>query len=138
MVRSLSLLSALLLTACATASPVDVQNRLNAWVGRDADTLVRTWGPPDRSYDFRDGSGVIEYERNRVDNMGGWNNSSRGTVVVGTDGTSIGVGVPLLLDEPTVIVRRCLIKFETDKRRMIRRAAFDGPNCAYAVVNTPL
>lgn len=131
----LAFIFALTLTACATARPVDVQNRLNAWVGQDADALVRSWGPPDRSYDFRDGSKVIEYERNRVDSMGGWNHP-RGSVVVGADGTSIGVGAPLLMDEPSVIVRRCLIKFETDRRRTIRRATFDGPNCAYAIVNT--
>lgn len=124
---------ALLLTACATAKPVDVQNRLNAWIGQDADALVRSWGPPDRTYDFRDGSRVLEYERNRIDTYGGFNRPY-GSIGVGSDGSAVGIGVPLWMDEPQISVRRCLIKFETDKKRIVRQTSFEGPNCAWAIM----
>lgn len=131
----LSLFSVALLGACATANPVDVQGELNRWVGQDADTLVKTWGPPDRSYDFKDGSRVLEYERNRYDTYGGYDRY-RGGIGVGSDGAAIGMGFPLWHDEPRVSIRRCMMKFETNRKRVIRAASFAGPNCGYALKNS--
>lgn len=123
------------MTACTTANKVDVQRSLDAWINRDTDSLVRAWGLPDRSYDFKDHSQVLEYERNRVDTYGGLSASHSG-VVVGPRGTSVGIGFPLGIDEPTVSVRRCTIKFEADRHRIIRTANAIGPNCAYALINS--
>ena len=132
--RLFILLVAFALTACSTGNKVVVPARLNNWIGHDTDELVRSWGPPDRSYDFKDGSRTIEYENNRVESYGGWNRPN-GAVAVGPNGTALGVGVPLWMDEPTVSVRRCTIKFETDKRRIIRTASYQGSNCSYALIH---
>lgn len=134
-VFSVLALSMLALSACASAHPVNVQQELNTWIGHDADGLVRAWGPPDRTYDFKDGSRVMEYERNRVDTYGGWNRP-HGGMTVGSDSSAIGVGFPLWDDEPTISIRRCTMKFETNGKRIIRTASFTGPNCAYALRNS--
>ena len=122
----------LFLAACATGQPVNVQQQLDSWIGQDTDTLVRNWGAPERSYNFKDGSMVLEYERNRVESYGGWNRP-HGSVAIGTDGSALGIGLPLWMDEPRLDIRRCLIKIETGKNRVIRRTSFSGQNCAYAV-----
>ena len=122
----------LLLGACATGSPVQVQTELDRWVGQDADALVRAWGPPDRSYDFKNQSRVLEYERNRIETYGGWS-APHGSAVIGSDGSAIGVGFPVWQSEPRISTRRCLMTFETDAKRIIRRAGFTGTNCAYAL-----
>lgn len=123
-----------LLTGCATGAPINVQKEINAWVGRDADALVRAWGPPDRSYNFRDGSTVLEYERNRIDNYG-WPHGPHGAVAIGNHGSAFGIGVPLWQDEPRIDIRRCVIQFESGKNRVIRRGFYTGENCAYALRN---
>lgn len=125
----------LLISGCTTAQPVNVQAELDTWVGHDADRLVRSWGAPDRSYDFKDGNRVMEYEKNRVDTYSGWNRPYGG-ISVGSRGSTFGVGVPIWEDEPRISVRRCTMKFETDKKRVIRRTSFIGSNCAYALKNS--
>lgn len=131
----LLLMTAALLAGCATAQPVNVQAELDTWVGKEADTLVRNWGAPDRSYDFKNGTRVLEYDRNRVDTYGGWNRPYGG-MSVGSRGSTFGVGIPIWEDEPRISVRRCTMKFETDNKRVIRRTSFVGQNCAYALKNS--
>jgi hypothetical protein len=124
-----------LLSACATGNKIDVQAELNRWVGQDADILVRSWGAPDRMYDFKDGTRIMEYERNRVDTYGGLNRPYGG-ISVGSKGSAIGVGVPIWDNEPRISIRRCTMKFETNKNYVIKSATYIGPNCAYALKNS--
>lgn len=50
---------AIFLSGCS--STANYENLLESWVGLHADALVASWGPPDNSYSFSDGSRMLEY-----------------------------------------------------------------------------
>jgi hypothetical protein len=54
-------ISVILLTGCATTA--NYERILSSWVGADADHLVRSWGPPTRSFPLSNGGQVFVYDR---------------------------------------------------------------------------
>ena len=54
-----------LLAACA--HPPEWQGTLDAWVGQEADQLVRRWGIPNSSYTFKDGTRALVYSYSLID-----------------------------------------------------------------------
>jgi hypothetical protein len=49
-----------LLIGCATAERY--QETLQAWVGHDISTLVRSWGPPSSSVNLPDGTSIFTWD----------------------------------------------------------------------------
>lgn len=52
------------LSGCVTSG--DLDKRLDQWVGQDADTLATSWGAPSGTYQKKDGSRILTYERSSV------------------------------------------------------------------------
>ena len=58
------LVNLLISTACVTSD--DIGDRLQAWVGRDADQLAETWGAPIGTYVKNDGGKILTYSNSRM------------------------------------------------------------------------
>lgn len=61
----ITILSALLVTGCATTSTENYEKILQTWVGLHVDELVLDWGPPQSSFDLSTGEKIIEYHNVR-------------------------------------------------------------------------
>jgi hypothetical protein len=99
-VNALSVLSLVAgLGACVTAQQLD--DRLAVWVGQDADALATAWGAPNGTYQKKDGSRILPYDRSSV----------------------VSTGPQFALSTTT---RRCRIDFTTDADGKITSAKWDG------------
>jgi hypothetical protein len=56
----------MLATLAGCAHPESWQRGVRDWVGRSADSLVRSWGMPSSSYTFGDGSRALRYATTEV------------------------------------------------------------------------
>jgi len=54
-------IAALLLSSCATSGKF--KSTMDSWVGRTADDMVASWGPPQSSYRMSDGRQVLQWSR---------------------------------------------------------------------------
>lgn len=123
------LINLCVLAACAPGNTVNYGKQIRSWIGADTDALVRVWGPPDRSYTFRDGSSVLEFVQTRaVDD--GWASSptvgyshgshGRGALVLGT---RVGFGTR------QVALQTCRTTFEANKKGVVTNAFYEGSSC---------
>ena len=70
MKKVLVLLLCLGLCGCATVAKYEA--KLNSWIGAGEDSLVASWGVPDKAYDMRDGKKAIEYVHKNTVQTGGY------------------------------------------------------------------
>lgn len=65
------LILALALPACVSAAELD--GRLRTWVGHDADELAQQWGAPTGTYQKKDGTKILTYDKSSIHSSGpGW------------------------------------------------------------------
>jgi hypothetical protein len=70
MQKILVLLLCLGLSGCATTAKYE--GKLNTWIGVSEDSLIATWGVPNKTYDMRDGKKAIEYVHRNTVQTGGY------------------------------------------------------------------
>jgi hypothetical protein len=68
---------ALLLASCA--STANYEKAPQSWVGASADSLVKTWGPPQSSHKLSDGGQVLVYVYEGTMHLNGHNNTESQT-----------------------------------------------------------
>lgn len=59
----------MLVSGCATTAKYEA--KLNTWVGASEDSLIASWGIPDKTYDMRDGKKAIGYVHKSTVQTGG-------------------------------------------------------------------
>ena len=60
------ILFANLMTCLGCVTSDEIGDRLQAWVGRDADQLAETWGAPIGTYEKNDGGKILTYSNSRL------------------------------------------------------------------------
>ena len=55
---------------CATTAKYEA--KLNTWIGVSEDSLIASWGVPDKTYEMRDGKKAIEFARKNTVQSGGY------------------------------------------------------------------
>lgn len=130
-------LAGLLLAGCATTA--NYEAKLNTWVGSNADMLVESWGPPDRSYALSDGSKVLEYDRSRMVSIGGFAYTTPQTSYTYGNINSMGGGMASYSGYTTSYVQRqtpvenvamsCSTRFTVNPQNIIVRWAYQGNDC---------
>ncbi len=66
----LVLLLSLGVLGCATTAKYEA--RLNTWIGSSEDSLIASWGVPNKSYNMQNGKKAIEYLRKSTVQTGGY------------------------------------------------------------------
>jgi hypothetical protein len=119
--KRLSLLVvALMLSACATEAKY--QQNLQSWVGQDELSLVRSWGPPARTYEVG-GHKFFEYSREGNLFMPGTAPTYQTNVYGNTAYTNSYGGTPAMN-----IPLSCVTTFEVAEGRVLS-GAWRGNNC---------
>ena len=67
--KVMGLLALLLVCGCATTAKYDA--KLNTWVGASEDSLVASWGVPDKTYTLGSGKRAIEFVHKDIFETGG-------------------------------------------------------------------
>ncbi len=70
MKKTLLLLLCLGLAGCATTAKYEA--KLNTWIGTSEDSLIASWGVPDKEYRLNDGKKAIEFVRKNIVQTGGY------------------------------------------------------------------
>ena len=123
------------LATLAACGPIATQQayygQLQTWVGKPADLLARTWGPPDKSYKMADGSTLMQYERQKTRYVRG--NSYPDTDYVPVrdkDGRYTTRPVTRWRETPGYWdVDRCSTRFEVGPDGLVRTFQFEGDDC---------
>ncbi len=64
------LLFCLILSGCATTAKYEA--KLNTWIGVNEDSLIASWGVPDKEYHLSDGKKAIEFVNKNIVQTGGY------------------------------------------------------------------
>ena len=138
--RNLILVSLLLLAGCATTA--GYEKVLSSWVGDNVDHLKSVWGQPDNTTTLSDGGSVLEYNRQRNVQLGGYtttvpvttttsgtaniygNRSSATADYSGTSTTYVPQTTPV-----QNINMQCVTRFTANSQGTITRWAWQGNDC---------
>ena len=60
----------MLVSGCATTAKYEA--KLNTWVGASEDSLIASWGVPDKSYSLGDGKKAVEFIHKDIFETGGY------------------------------------------------------------------
>lgn len=120
MIRSLTIMSVLALSACATAA--GYEKVLKSWVGAQEIDLVRSWGAPAQVYEAG-GRKFIAYSSRRNVYLPGIAPTYQTNVVGNTAYTTAVGGSPA-----TNIGMSCLTTFELDASRVVSWT-YKGNDC---------
>lgn len=109
------------------------------FIGRSADELVLTLGPPDRTFTLSDRREVFEYEDDRTSVSGGgaytsWRTVTRQRTVLNPDGTSRVITesaqVPVQEIDPVRTSRQvCVRRFVVDVNDTVESFRWEGNSC---------
>ena len=116
------------LAGCETTAAYEA--KLQLWVGRHVDELVRAWGPPNGTYTFRDGSRVIQFARERTVSVPG-QTTLRPILAPATGGSggSRTIYVEEHVSEPHLLAFSCETTFDVDAKGVIRAWRWRGNDC---------
>ena len=138
--RNLILVSLLLLAGCATTA--GYEKLLSSWVGDNVDHLKSVWGQPDNTTTLSDGGSLLEYNRQRNVQLGGYtttvpvttttsgtaniygNRSSATADYSGTSTTYVPQTTPV-----QNINMQCVTRFTANSQGTITRWAWQGNDC---------
>ena len=146
-------IAVLLLSGCATQGKY--KKVVQSWVGSNADSLVSSWGPPQRVYPLSNGGHVLEYSQQQTGQVGGYsyttpettyyngNSNSYGTAHArdnyGNSASAYGYGNSSYRGSSTRYVTKttptrtvtysCSTRFTTDARGTIVNWSFQGNAC---------
>lgn len=129
------------------ASTENYEKILESWVGADADSLIRKWGPPDSSFELSDGSKVLQWSSRRTIKTGGYRTyqpvttHTSGTLSTSTYGSYGGSysGSGLYSGTSTTYVptttptrtydMRCITRFTVSTSNVIQSWTWQGNDC---------
>lgn len=120
MVRGLSIVCLLALSACATTA--GYEKLLNSWVGAQEIDLVRSWGPPEQAYETG-GRKFIAYTSRRNVYMPGVAPTYQTNVIGKTAYTTAVGGTPAMN-----ISKSCMTTFELEGSRIVSWS-YKGNDC---------
>ena len=70
--KKLIYLFVMLMLASGCATTAKYEAKLNTWIGTSEDSLIASWGVPDKTYQMRDGKKAIEYRHKNTIQTGGY------------------------------------------------------------------
>jgi len=128
----LALLLCLGLAGCATTAKYEA--KLNTWMGASEESLVASWGVPDKTYDLRDGKKAIEYVDKNTIHTGGYTYTvPQTTYQTGTIGNQSYSGTSTTYVTETEPVQRyrifCRTSFIIDKSGKVESWHHKGNGC---------
>jgi len=126
------LLLCLGISGCATTAKYEA--KLNSWVGASEDSLVASWGVPDKSYTTDSGKKAIEYVHRDIVQMGGYTYTTpQTTYSSGTIGDKSYSGTSTTYVTETEPLRTykysCKTSFIIDNSGKIESWHHEGNNC---------
>jgi hypothetical protein len=57
---------------CGCATTAKYESKLNTWIGASEDSLVASWGVPNKTYNMSSGKRALEYARKETFQTGGY------------------------------------------------------------------
>ncbi len=140
--KNLSLFVVLSVALAGCATTANYQKILNSWVGYNVDNLVMRWGLPANSYPLSNGGRVLEYNKQRNVQIGGYTTTvpettyNSGTAnVYGTGGSAHGTysGTSTTYVQKTTpvqnIAMQCITRFTVNAQGTITNWAWQGNDC---------
>lgn len=132
MKKIIILLLGLGLYGCATTAKYEA--KLDSWVGASENSLIASWGVPDKTYDMRDGKKAVEYvHKNTVRSPGYTYTTPRTVYQTGTIGDKPYSGTSTVYVTETVPPQKyklsCKTSFVIDSNGKIESWRYEGNNC---------
>ena len=132
MKEMLVLLLCLGLFGCA--STVKYEAKLNTWIGVSEDSLVASWGVPNKTYNLGDGKKALEFVRKETVQTGGYSYATpQRNYYSGTIGNRSFNGTSVTQVETIQPVQRyklsCKTSFIIDKNGKVESWHHEGNNC---------
>ncbi|MFH1458506.1 MAG: hypothetical protein ABIG31_04990 [Candidatus Omnitrophota bacterium] len=126
------LLLCLSLTGCATTAKYEA--KLNTWIGASEDSLIASWGVPDKAYQMRDGKKAIGYMHKNVVQGGGYTYTvPQTTYQTGTIGDQTYSGTSTQYVTETVPVQKykfsCKTTFIINSSGTVESWHYEGNDC---------
>lgn len=118
--KRISALCGVFFMFCGCATTANYRNAVNSWVGADAETLVRTWGYPAKTFEAPNGNTVYEYSSSES------YRTSRFTSYHYDPKTGYGYATTYGGDTLNLY---CITYFEVNKEKKVARASFKGNSC---------
>jgi predicted transcriptional regulator len=108
--------------------------KLDTWIGESEDSLIASWGVPDKTYDMRDGKKAVEYVRRDIVETGGYAYTlPQTTYETGTIGDQAYSGTSTTYTRETEPVQKyrlfCQTSFVIDQSGKIESWHHEGNNC---------
>jgi len=130
--KLLILLLSLGIFGCATT--LKYEAKLNEWIGASEDSLIASWGVPDRQYNLNDGKKAVEYVRKDTIRTGGYTYTTPQTVYhSGTIGDKPYSGKSIQYTVQTEPAQKyklfCKTSFILNTKGMVESWHHEGNNC---------
>jgi len=122
----------LALPGCATTSKYEA--KLNTWIGASEDSLIASWGVPDKEYRMSDGKKAIAYVHKDTFQTGGYTRTEpQTTYQAGTIGGTPYSGTSTTYVTETIPVQNyklsCKTSFIINNNGKIESWHHEGNNC---------
>jgi len=124
----------LCLGLCGCASTAKYEAKLNNWIGVSEDSLVASWGVPNKTYNMSDGKKAMEYMHKETVQTGGYTYTTpESTYQSGTIGNKPYSGTSTTNVTETVPVQNyklsCKTTFIINNSGKVESWSHDGNNC---------
>jgi len=130
--KALLLLLCLGLSGCATTAKYEA--KLNTWIGASEESLIASWGVPDKEYHLSDGKKAIEFVHKNTVQTGGYTYTvPQTTYQTGTIGNQTYSGTSTTYVTETEPIRKykisCRTSFIINKSGKVESWHHEGNNC---------
>jgi len=120
------------LSGCATTAKYDT--KLNTWIGASEDSLIASWGVPNKEYRMSDGKKAIEYVHKNTIQTGGYTYTQPQTIYQsGTIGDKTYSGTSTQYVTEVVPVKNyrlsCKTSFVINNSGTVESWHHEGNNC---------
>ena len=122
----------MLVSGCATTGKYET--KLNTWIGVSEDSLIASWGVPDKTYQMRNGKKAIEYRHKNTIQTGGYTYTTpQTTYESGKIGDQSYSGTSTTYETETEPIRKyrlsCKTTFIINNSGQIESWHHEGNNC---------
>jgi hypothetical protein len=119
-------------SGCATTAKLELA--LDSWIGSSEDSLIESWGAPQRSYKMSSGKKIVEYIKGRSVPIGGWSTTVPETTYhTGSVGNTTYDGMSTTYKTETspvtILNFSCKTSFIIDVSGQIETWRYEGNNC---------
>jgi len=123
---------AILISGCATTAKYEA--KLNNWIGASEDSLVASWGVPNKTYNLSDGKKAMEYLHKETVQSGGYNYTApQSTYQSGTIGNQSYSGTSTTYVTETMPVQKyrlsCKTSFMINSSGKVESWHHEGNDC---------